>query len=53
MLKRNMERYTIQKTAENEKQINSNLSRTPLAKIHLLLQGIPNERQSCHYRSHY
>ena len=45
--------HNTKNKAENEKQINSNLSKTPLAQIHLLLQGIPNQSQSCHYRSHY
>ena len=35
--------HNMKNKAENEKQINSNLLKTPLAQIQLLLQGTPNQ----------
>ena len=35
--------HNMKNKAENEKQINSNILKTPLAQIQLLLQGTPNQ----------
>ena len=41
--KKHCEVHNTKNKAENEKQINSNLLKMPLAQIQLLVQGTPNQ----------